>query len=189
MSNAQPSRTTKRALAAAAVLGTCLLAATTMPRFDVNAERKIVAHYPNGDTLFEVTAKDNKWDGDFVYYHRIGLVSQAGSYKNGKKHGNWKTWDILDGDSHTESEGAFVSGNEEGQWTFYSSATEKSEQGMMRKGKRTGIWKEWWPNGKQKSEGAYDEDEERTGDWKVWTEDGEIDLEESGKYQNGTRIN
>ncbi len=179
------------ALAATTILGTCLLAATALPIFNVNTERAIVVHYPNGDKAVEVTAKNNKWDGDFVAYEiNSGLVKAKGSYKNGKKEGSWMTWDVADGNSFVETEGAFIAGDEEGQWTYFHRfmTQKKSEQGRMQKGARIGIWKEWWPNGKQKTEGAYDEEEERTGHWKVWTEDGEIDTEETGKYESGSRV-
>lgn len=73
-----------------------------------------------------VTAQENdvkkelRQQGDLMeatFYHDNGQIAQKGTYKNGKLHGEWISYDI---EGNTTALGKYSQGTKTGKWFFWS---------------------------------------------------------------------
>jgi len=60
------------------------------------------------------------------------------------------------------------------------------DKGLIKNGKREGVWFSYWNNGQLWSKGNY-KNGEREGKWVYYNMDGTLDRERSGIYKNGLR--
>lgn len=63
-------------------------------------------YYDNGALMVKANYKNDKLDGDYVYYYSNGIVKEEGSFLEGMKVREWKTYDIegniISTDNHEE---------------------------------------------------------------------------------------
>lgn len=150
-----------------------------------NGERSLVNRYVLGSL-----------DGESVSWHDNGKVSEQGRYQDGQKTGVWKTWDSsglplceyrYEGDSEfvvncwtadhkqtvKDGNGEFVSFHPDGQ---------VNEKGVVKDGRKIGIWVAFHPNGKMSMKSRWEGETRVLVD--AWDEKGQP-LVESG---NGTYV-
>ena len=108
--------------------------------------------YPNGTLRLEVSIKNGTPEGTYVIYFDNRRPHEVRSYRDGKLHGTWRTYD-RSGQLLSEAE--------------------------YRNGKKHGTWRIWDELGTQRYEMNY-EDGRKTGIWRMWDEKG--DLIEEKKY-------
>ena len=85
--------------------------------FREEGREKITTYYENGQIeLEENYNKDDKLDGEWIYYYENGLVKIKGNYKDGKRDGNWVWfWES----AFRATEGQFKDDKQIGVWTYY----------------------------------------------------------------------
>jgi len=89
-----------------------------------------------------------------VRYWENGNKSMEGSYKNGKRTGQWTAWYS---DGEIWSTGEYKDGLEHGLKTVYHENGQKYYEGAIKNEKRKGAWQFWDKEGKLIKEINYDE--------------------------------
>ena len=111
-------------------------------------------HFKDGSVKMEVNITDGVLDGITKVYHLEGTVHEQRSYKNGKMHGTWITWNELEVEL---AEANYNFGKKHGKWLIWD------ENGTLRyemhylDGKKTGTWKMFDENGTLIGEKNYTE--------------------------------
>lgn len=82
-----------------------------------------------------------------------------------------------DGTKRCEGRTAWLSGVEDGFWTYWYPNHLVREQGRFEHGHRTGLWEQWFPDGSRRSQGERRWNEqtsasEREGLWMFWHANG-----------------
>jgi antitoxin component YwqK of YwqJK toxin-antitoxin module len=124
-------------------------------------------------------------------YHANGTIKEVGTYREGKKQGNFRTFDetgkeisglLFDNDTLV-GEGMIDSlGRRIGDWKLLYQDGKVRAQGKYIAGMREGNWVYFYPNGKQEQTGVYKMDWP-TGMWKWYYGNGALHREEM--YRNG----
>ena len=86
-------------------------------------------------------------------YHSNGKLLYQGTYVNGEKHGEWKTW--WHNSEQLWKQGTYVNGKQHGEWKMWYRNGKLWKQGTYVNGKQHGEWKAWNRNGKLKSKETY----------------------------------
>jgi antitoxin component YwqK of YwqJK toxin-antitoxin module len=132
--------------------------------------------------------------GHWTYWHDNEQKSEEGTFKDGKKEGDWTltsatgvaiTVPYAAGvglDAKWTDHGWLVDGKKEGSWIYWHDNGQKSFAGPTKNGKLDGIWTFWHDNGKKRQEGSY-KDGKIDGAWIHWHENGE--RKQEGTYTNG----
>ena len=124
-------------------------------------------------------------------YHANGTMREMGTYRNGKKQGNFRVYDeegkesggllfdndILVGEGMIDSLGRRV-----GDWKLFYPDGKLRAQGKYVVGLREGNWTYFFTNGKTEQTGAYKMDWPH-GNWKWFYANGQLHREET--YRNG----
>ena len=124
-------------------------------------------------------------------YHPNGTMREMGTYRNGKKQGNFRVYDeegkekggllydndVLVGEGMIDSLGRRV-----GEWKLFYPDGRARAQGMYVAGFREGNWTYFFANGKTEQSGAYKMDWPH-GNWKWYYANGQLHREDS--YRNG----
>jgi antitoxin component YwqK of YwqJK toxin-antitoxin module len=124
-------------------------------------------------------------------YHANGLVKEIGTYREGKKQGNFRMFDeagketggfLFDNDTLV-GEGMIDSlGRRIGEWKLFYQDGKVRAQGKYVAGLREGNWMYFYQDGKQEQTGVYKMDWP-TGMWKWYYPNGMLHREEM--YRNG----
>jgi antitoxin component YwqK of YwqJK toxin-antitoxin module len=124
-------------------------------------------------------------------YYASGSIKEIGTYREGKRQGNFRTFDeagkeiggqLFDGDVLV-GEGMIDSlGRRIGDWKLYYPDGKTRAQGKYIEGLREGSWTYFFSNGKQEQTGQYKMDLP-TGMWKWYYATGSLHREEM--YRNG----
>lgn len=130
--------------------------------------------------------KENKDETEFATMQKVydekGRITEKGAYKNGKRQGQFITYDSLGRITASInykndikiSEGMYDSINREiGTWKYFYLTGELKSQGQFSHGKKIGEWKYFFPNGKVEQTGKYDNDV-LTGEWKWYFPNGQL---------------
>ena len=99
-----------------------------LPNQDVPFTGKVVAKWPDGEKMTEISYKDGKRHGLKAHWYKSGQKLSEINYKHGKYHGLLSMW------------------YENGQWR---------RKGNHVDGKKVGIWTHWYENGQQRDELFY----------------------------------
>ncbi len=135
--------------------------------------------YETGELRAAGKYTDSKPVGKWRYYFETGKTEITGTYtRKGQKDGEWIWYysngnilsvenyviGILDGESFTLTiegdtleHGVYTEGLEEGRWIYVNDSV--LVEGSYFSGKREGIWKTYYPNGKLKRWESYHDDE------------------------------
>ena len=117
--------------------------------------------------------------GVYETYFSNGYQKTKGSYKKGRKHGEW-VWALENKDK--EMTGSFLDGNQHGEWNYYFSTGELSYVAHFKQGARSGNWIYSFKDGSLFKKGSYKNDL-KTGLWITQYENGKVLL--SGAYHFG----
>ncbi|MDR0368417.1 MAG: hypothetical protein LBH82_04675, partial [Bacteroidales bacterium] len=93
-------------------------------------------------------------DGEWIWYYSNGNLLSIENYADGLEEGESITLSV-DGD--TLEHGFYTDGLEEGRWSYVNDSV--LVEGVYEAGKKTGIWKTYYPNGKVKRSESYFENE------------------------------
>ena len=112
-------------------------------------------YFENGkiEITGEYTRKGQK-DGEWVWYHPNGNILCIENYVIGLLEGESFTLTI-DGD--TLERGVYLEGLEDGKWIYFNDSV--LVEGSYNLGKKSGVWKTYYPNGKLKRFESYHDDE------------------------------
>jgi antitoxin component YwqK of YwqJK toxin-antitoxin module len=131
-------------------------------------------YYPNGQLFAEGTYRRGRQHGEWTYYFDNGKVNRKASFKDGKPDG---PRDVFRADGTLSAKRGFADGLRDGDWITYD-ATGKNPTAEEHyvKGKADGVWKYWYPNGKQARQMSFKEGKKH-GVYLEWDEKGEKRLE------------
>lgn len=104
------------------------------------------------------------FDGEVLYFHSDGSISERKIFKNGFPYGSHK---IYYNSGKIKTVRTYLFGVLKGISKTYNEKGGLLESGTYLKGKREGIWKTYYPNGKVKEQGTYKNDL-KVGVWKVF---------------------
>jgi antitoxin component YwqK of YwqJK toxin-antitoxin module len=105
-------------------------------------------------------------EGEWTFWYPDGALREHGLYAAGRRTGTWRQW---------HHDGQLASVGERG----FHAATGGSE--------REGPWTFWHPGGSVRARGTFAAGR-REGEWEFFDEDGEEDVERSGRYSAGVRV-
>jgi len=109
-------------------------------------------YYGNGALKLEMQIGNGVPEGAYVIYFEDHKPKEVRSYKKGKLHGLWRTYDVS---GLLISEAEYKDGEKHGTWRIWDkSGTLRYEMGYT-DGKRTGTWRMWDEKGKLTEERQY----------------------------------
>jgi len=94
--------------------------------------------FQSGGVQMEISFANGIFDGETRVYHPNGELNELRSYKQGKMHGVWKTWN--DKGIQT-AEARYLDGEKDGKWYVWGEKGVLLYDMSYDKGKRTGTWK------------------------------------------------
>ncbi len=100
----------------------------------------------------ETSVRNGFLDGNTVLYYASGLKKEVRSYREGKKHGLWKTWNESGGQT---AEASFMDGEKDGAWSVWDDQGIKRYEMFYRKGQKSGTWIIRDETGKEVSRESY----------------------------------
>jgi antitoxin component YwqK of YwqJK toxin-antitoxin module len=105
-------------------------------------------YYPNGQLFCEGQYKRGRQHGEWTYYFDNGKVNRKANFNEGKPDG---PRDVYRADGTLSAKRGFSDGLRDGDWITYDASGKKplAEEHYI-KGKADGVWKYWYPDGKQK---------------------------------------
>jgi antitoxin component YwqK of YwqJK toxin-antitoxin module len=114
------------------------------------AHGKYREYYPNGQVFVEGQYKRGRQDGEWSFYYDNGKLNRKANFNNGKPDG---AREIFRADGTLSAKRGFADGLRDGDWITYDATGKKplSEEHYV-KGKEDGVWKYWYPNGKQRQQ-------------------------------------
>lgn len=144
------------------------------------ADGKYTEFHPNGKPFIEGQFKAGRHEGEWNYYFDNGQLNRKAVYKNGKLDG---AWDIFRADGTLAAKRGFKDGVRHGDWITYDTTGKQplAEEHYV-SGKEDGVWKSWFPNGKQKQQASFKLGQ-RNGIGIEWNDKGEKLVE--ANYTNG----
>jgi antitoxin component YwqK of YwqJK toxin-antitoxin module len=126
-------------------------------------------YYPSGQLFVEGQFKKGRQDGTWTYWYENGKENRKAIYKDGQPHG---TWEVHRADETLSAKRGFQEGLRDGEWIVYDEKGEKPlREEHYDKGKKDGVWKVWFPSGKQRQEVSFKQNK-RDGKSIEWGEDG-----------------
>ncbi|SVC44715.1 uncharacterized protein METZ01_LOCUS297569, partial [marine metagenome] len=134
-----------------------------------------ISYFKSGGKESRGTYRYGKKDGNWIYWHEGFGKASAGAYLNGEKSGNWIYWHENTG---IASAGAYLNDKKDGYWTYWYEVSGKNiveSEGTYKLGNRDGNWTYWYPNGEKKERGSF-KHRERVGKWSYYNKDGSLDI-------------
>ena len=108
--------------------------------------------YDNGTVKLEMRIKNGQPDGAHVIYFENRRPKEVRSYREGKLHGLWRTYDIA---GQLISEANYVDGNKEGIWRIWDELGALRYEMSYTNNKKSGSWKMWDDKGNLVDEKKY----------------------------------
>jgi antitoxin component YwqK of YwqJK toxin-antitoxin module len=136
--------------------------------------------YPNEQLFVEGQFRNGRQHGEWTFYHDNGQLNRKATYNNGQPDG---AWEVFRADGTLSAKRSFRNGLRHGEWVNYD---ETGKQPLREEhyvdGKQDGVWKIWFPNGKQRQQLGFKQGQ-LDGISIEWDENGEKRVEVS--YTNG----
>ena len=123
--------------------------------------------------------------GDFKRFYPSSSLAEQGSYRSGERHGTWQTWHRngevaevrrykgknaqtkrFDRFGTKLEEGLLKKGRRSGTWTHYDAAGIKRARGDYQRGIKVGLWRYWGLDGKPLAKGKHASTGRRVGAWR-----------------------
>ena len=143
----------------------------------------------------------------WTFYHPNGRKAMNGRYVNGSMSGEWNLYNT---DGSLSAKGPYADGSQKGIWTYYERGRVKSRltvnsgmadgkgwlyengrlsgegmlSGLPTKPKKSGMFREYYPNGKVRSEGEWMMNK-KSGGFKEFYSSGALMAE--GRYMNNKK--
>jgi antitoxin component YwqK of YwqJK toxin-antitoxin module len=112
----------------------------------IEADGTYKEYYPNGQLFVEGTYKRGRQDGEWKFYFDNGKLNRTAVFKDGKPDG---PRDVFRADGTLSAKRGFADGLRDGDWiTYDATGKNPTAEEHYAKGKPTGVWKYWHPNGK-----------------------------------------
>jgi hypothetical protein len=115
-------------------------------------------------------------------YEEEGVTYREEVDSNGTRHGKYEAWES--GSKYVD--GQYANGLEQGLWIYTGPEAQHIEV-TYDEGRFNGPFREWYPNGHLAAVGE-DREGNRVGPWSCWKEDGSPIREETGFYEDGTKV-
>lgn len=141
----------------------------------------MLSWYENGQAKLTGTYKQGKKKGDWQEWYENGHIKSKASYRANKLDGNYEQW-YENGQAAVS--GVYSKGVLEGKWITWDNTGEKLAEGNYLANKRTGQWT-YFVAGKKWAEGSYMNGVQE-GMWIYWNKEGSKDKEVF--YENGQEV-
>ena len=145
--------------------------------------------YGEGEPEFagrQVLDADGRWqlDGPWQAWYANGQPQERGAYASGVEDGPWEWWYE---DGRPMAAGTWIEGRRVGRWSFWQQNGALGATGHYVDGEGDGPWTLYHENGLpwiagELAGGVPD------GLWQVWNEDGTLDVELTGTWSGGVRV-
>ena len=109
-------------------------------------------YYDNGTLKLEMQIGNGVPQGTCVVYFENRKPQEIRSYKNGKLHGLWRTYDIS---GQVISEAEYRNGEKHGTWRIWDELGTLRYEMNYSNGEKTGIWRMWNEKGELMEERRY----------------------------------
>ncbi len=109
-------------------------------------------YYNNGTLKLEIQIGNGVPEGAYVIYFENRKPKEVRSYKKGKLHGLWRTYDVS---GVLLSEAEYSDGEKHGTWRIWDKNGTLRYEMSYHSGKRTGTWRMWDEKGKLTEERKY----------------------------------
>jgi antitoxin component YwqK of YwqJK toxin-antitoxin module len=171
---------------------TALLLLTACSQAPQEGSRELVEHWParvGRSPVVRVRGHEEvsggKWvkQGQFTFWDEHGRMTARGGYRGGVEHGPWEYFEP-DGDV---GRGEFRDGKREGNWIYSFPDGSQHEEGAYVEGVRHGYWTRWHENRQQAAELMYERGE-LSGTCRFFDENGKEDVQRSGHYEAGKKV-
>lgn len=97
-------------------------------------------YYDNGTLRLEMKIADGLPEGTYVVYFENRKPQEIRSYRAGKAHGLWRSYDVS---GQLISEAEYNQGEKHGTWRIWDElGTQRYEMNYFN-GKKTGMWRMW----------------------------------------------
>jgi len=136
--------------------------------------------YPDGKLKTKSIYSDNGTIARTISYYPNGRKMAAGKYVFEKKDSIWQFFTEKDG--ALISQESYVSGEKEGYFITYFPKGGTAELIMWQKGRKNGLWEQYYSDGKIKFRGSF-RDDEKEGNFTAWDPSGIVII--TGQYGNG----
>lgn len=93
----------------------------------------------------QISYKDGLLTGEWIEWHKNGVIKSRGYYHCSKEQGDYKSWDKK---GRLATEGQFSNGMKEGIWIFYENGA-KTTVGEYRNDLKNGVWGEFNEEGQR----------------------------------------
>jgi antitoxin component YwqK of YwqJK toxin-antitoxin module len=135
--------------------------------------------------------RNGQLDGPFVWYCRYNNLKakvSEGSFKKDLRTGLWKYWNCTEGQPGTlTTVGTFIDGKKTGLWTNYYNNGKLQSLGQMSNDKETGEWKYYSEEGTLDRRGSFDKDGKITGSWSYFLPNDSLKPVYLGNWSAGAR--
>jgi len=147
------------------------------------------AYYANGQLEYECSRMpldDGSWvlSGPWRSWYENGQAEELGAYRDSKEIGPWEWWYE---NGERMAVGQFVDGMRDGFWRYWHENGALMTECTYKDGKAHGLWSQYHPNGFKTAQGNF-ENGELKGEWLVWNEDGTLNLDGTGVYASGEKV-
>jgi antitoxin component YwqK of YwqJK toxin-antitoxin module len=121
--------------------------------------------------------------GHYVNYYQNGQKFEEGQYTDNQKQGTWHVWHENGKEAKVEN---YVNGQPDGRFVLNNDQGLPEREASYKAGRRDGVWKYYYPDGKQVSQQEEYRDDKLDGAVYKWFPDGA----KSGEYhfQSGQRL-
>ena len=138
------------------------------------------------ETMKDLVKRDGLWFKKFTEVPFTGKITgkTQGSFKNGKKEGNWVSYHD---NGQLLEKGNYKNGKQEGIWILYNTNGEPILKKNYENGKLEGDHVSYWQTGQIWFKGNY-KNGKREGYWVQNNPDGTVDNENTGTFKNGKKI-
>lgn len=149
----------------------------------------VESRYADGAPEFagrQVRDADGRWqlDGPWQAWHANGQLHERGAYVRGAEDGPWEWWYE---DGRPMAAGTWIEGRRVGRWSFWQADGALGAIGHYVDGEGDGPWTLYHENGRPWISGVL-AGGVPDGLWQVWNEDGTLDVELTGTWSGGVRV-
>ncbi|MCG8477317.1 MAG: hypothetical protein MI784_17765, partial [Cytophagales bacterium] len=137
-------------------------------------------HSPKIFALKATYSPEHELTGEYLENHSNGMTKTEGFYKEGKKQGVWKSYDI---EGSLLALGSYKNGQKDGLWKNFSTKGVLLSEGKYQRGVPCGQWFFYHDNGKIQSLGSFSEHGGRVGVWGNFYSTGT--LMQENRWENG----
>lgn len=141
----------------------------------------LIDYYNNGKLKQQYHYKAGILDGSFLEKSIFGDTSLSGSYKNGRKIGEWRYYYYT---GKIEKICNYDEDRLNGKYQYFYDNGQVTAEGFYKNGLKNGLWT-WYTKFGQRDMSGNFKDEQQDGDWTYWYPTGELSY--TAKYKMGLK--